>query len=325
MTTLAIIGAGIAGRSVLWALAKQKKNYSRIVLFDGENFLNKCSLHSTATVALRGITKGHSDLGDTLVESFERFQKHVLEDGPEGVFPIRQFSAVSSTDEKFKNRFPESKLSNGFLDFKLKKEMLLNDEESYLIDPTIYLDWLLKSAKIQYEFKSTLVKHTQNVDGKILITDTDNFEEAFDKVIYTTGAYQKSFNPDLKTKVVQGSFFSLPVDLGDESFSLTLDGANFVYQAHKKTVLIGSTSLECTHSLPPEKDLLEIYKKLEESLALKLPEIDFSLVKVGLREKAPKRSPYLIKKDQEYFLGGYYKNGFSLALYMAERLITSSL
>src|SRR5690606_31118365 len=105
---------------------------SRIVIFDAQNFLNKCSLHSTATVALRGITKGHSDLGDTLVESFENFKSHFLNDSPEGVFPIRQFSAVSIDDEKFKNRFPESKLSNGFLDFKFKKEILLNDEESFL-------------------------------------------------------------------------------------------------------------------------------------------------------------------------------------------------
>lgn len=322
MTTLAIIGAGIAGRSVLWALAKQSKNFSRIVIFDAQNFLEKCSLNSTATVALRGITKGHSNLGDTLVESFENFKAHFLSDSPEGVFPIRQFSAVSIEDEKFKNRFPESKLSNGFLDFKFKKEILLNDEESFLIDPSVYLDWLLKSAKIQYEFKNTLVKQTQNVDGKILITDTENNEENFDKVIYTTGAYQKSFNPDLKTKVVQGSFFSLPWDFGDESFSLTLDGANFVYQAHKKTVLIGSTSLECSHSLAPEDELLEIYRTLEKVLAFKLPEVDFSLVRVGLREKAPKRSPYLIQRDQEFFLGGYYKNGFSLGLYMAQKLVS---
>ena len=90
MTTLAIIGGGITGRTLAFTLAKEKKNYSRILIFQSECFARACSWNSTAIVAPRGVTVGHSDLGDIISNAFHQFKRHVLEDAPLGVYPIMQ-------------------------------------------------------------------------------------------------------------------------------------------------------------------------------------------------------------------------------------------
>jgi hypothetical protein len=81
-----------------------------------------------------------------------------------------------------------------------------------------------------------------------------------------------------------------------------------------KRLLVGSTSHETANLLAPQKELHEIFERFREIMDLKLPELSTGEIKVGLREKAQKRSPYMIKEGHIYFLGGFYKNGFSLAL-----------
>ncbi len=84
MTTIAIIGGGIAARSLLYVMAK-KNIREKVLVFYSDSFAFPCSLHSTAIVAPRGVSTGHSALGDNLYEGFVRFSRHVEEDFPRGV------------------------------------------------------------------------------------------------------------------------------------------------------------------------------------------------------------------------------------------------
>lgn len=326
MTTLAIIGSGLAGRSLIYALAKEQKQFEKITVFSSDKVTIPCTLNSTAVASLRGTTSGHSPLGDSLVEGFEILSEHVKLDCPRGVEEIIQYSAATEKLDQFKNRFKGAELSSDFL----KSPALMAREKAYVFDPQTYLDWLLEEAMSMeqgpLEMIDDLVVEVEEKE-RIHVKTLNGRNLAFDKVVFACGSYNRFWHrlaPETKLKTskpAQGSYFEFhSVDWSLPSFSLTLDGDNIVWNRPLKRLYVGSTTTDATHYLPPVQELKEIYQRLQGRTTLELPPMDSGLIRTGLREKAQKREPYLLRNNNIFFFGGLYKNAFTVSLKMARNL-----
>lgn len=326
MTTLAIIGSGILGRSLIYTLAKEQKQFEKIVLFYSDTFAFPCTLHSTAIVAPRGVTAGHSALGDEILGGFQVFSEHVKLDQPAGVEVITQYTGATEKLDAFKQRYPAGKMMKDFL----QQETYVATEEAFLIDPKTYGDWLLNEALMMRKDHIEVIEDfvTEVSENERIHVKTQNgLNLAFDKIVFAGGNYNRFWRPmapesKLKTsKPVQGSYFEFNNQNWDrKSFSLTLDGDNFIWNKKLNRMLIGSTSTETNHLLSPESELEEVYERLSKKVSFALPQMGMGVVKVGLREKAQKREPYLVHEGHKFFVGGLYKNGFTLSLKMTRSL-----
>jgi glycine/D-amino acid oxidase-like deaminating enzyme len=314
MKTLAIIGGGVAGRSLLLTLSRAPKKYDHIYLFDAPEFFNPCSLNSTAIVASRGVSEGHSELGDRLVEGFGIFKAHIQRDAPLGVEKVSQLTGTKTKIEQMRSRYPEGVMEGDFF---------IAREEAFMIHPPTYLRWLLDEAmkEMKVEIHQDAVIE---VEGQRIRTQ-NGLELEAQQIVFCGGSSQslwKKLFPDsklMKTKIVQGAYFEYQgVDLG-ASFSKTLDGDNAIYSQEHQTLLIGSTSTESGIGLAPEKELYALEERLRAQVEIPLSK---AAIKVGLREKAPKREPYLLQEGPYFSMGGFYKNGFSLSLSYAQKLLT---
>ncbi len=324
MTTIAIIGGGIAARSLLYAMAK--KNISaKILVFYSDSFAFPCSYHSTAIVAPRGVSTGLSSLGDSLVEGFARFERHVETDRPEGVIVVPQYTGVVTKIEEFKKRYPDGMIAGTAGSVPLTEKFYLTEEKAYLIRPVDYLKWLMGEAEKSLDISLINSFVTQIKDGKISTVDGKEF--ITDKIIFCSGVqndlWQEMFPEKKTTKSAQGCYLEFTGVKGKESFSLTLEGDNLIFDAGKGTLLLGSTTRESRLELPPEKALLGVYENLSRRVGIELPAFSVTAIKTGLREKAPKREPYLLQHGNCFMLGGYYKNGYRVSLSMAEKLLSS--
>lgn len=326
MTTLAIIGSGILGRSLIYTLAKEQKQFEKIVLFFSDSFAFPCTLHSTAIVAPRGVTAGHSALGDEILEGFRVVSEHVKLDQPAGVEVITQYTGSTEKLDAFKQRYPANKLMKDFL----SNETLVATEEAFLIDPKTYGDWLLNEALIMKKDHIEVIEDfvtDVSENERIHVKTQNGLSLSFDKIVFAGGnnnRFWKPLSPDSKLKTskpVQGSYFEFNDQKWDrDSFSLTLDGDNLIWNKKLGRILVGSTSTETNHVLSPESELQNIYERLKNKVNLVLPQMGMGVVKVGLREKAQKREPYLINEGHKFFVGGLYKNGFTLSLKMTRSL-----
>lgn len=326
LTTIAIIGGGIASHSLLYAMAK--KNISaKILVFYSDSFAFPCSLHSTAIVAPRGVTTGHSPLGDSISSGFTRFQKHVKEDSPSGVTDIPQYTGAITKLESFVKRYPDGKKTRTVGPLKFRDEIYFAEEEGFLVSPAVYLEWLKTEAQrnLSIEFIPSFV--TEVKENSLSTVDGHKF--SFDEVFITAGVknllWQPLFEKETKTRAVQGSYLEFSSDFGPRSFSLTLEGDNLIYHHETNTLLVGSTTEESALELPPEKDLSAILERLKSRMENTLPEFSQGKIKVGLREKAQRREPYILKKESCHILGGLYKNGYTLSLLLSEKLISGYL
>lgn len=322
MTTIAIIGGGIAARSLLFVLAKRKIPH-KILVFYSYPFAFPCSLHSTAIVAPRGISTGHSPLGDVLVEGFDRFSRHVREDRPSGVIEVPQYTGALTKLEAFKKRYPDGKemLSPGPVT--LKEKTYIAEERAYLIRPRDYMDWLLSEARtLDLEIIPSFVT---DVSGHTIRTQDERTFTA-DEIVFTAGVsnplWFSLFGEKKAAKSVQGCYLEFSgIHLGATPFSLTLEGDNVIYDADRGTLLVGSTTNESFLELPAEKQLREIHARVSSRLVPALPHFDEGTMKTGLREKASRREAYILRNGHLSAIGGLYKNGYRLGLTLSERLL----
>lgn len=326
LTTLAIVGSGIVGRSLLYALALEKKSFKKVTLFHSDNFHPPCTFHSTAVVASRGVTRGHSALGDLLCDGLEEFMDHVRSSSPAGVTKARQLTGATKNLETFKKRYPSGKMTSEIF----REDTYVAEEKAFIIDPRTYTAWLFKEAQNFFrddlEILEDFVTEIEYSEEVVLKTQSKK-TYSFDKVIFAGGSgnrFWKEMFHDLRiknSKGVSGSYLEFNDVVWDlPSLSLTLNGDNLVWNNPQKRLLIGSTSHEANELLPRRSELEEIYARLEAALNLSLPVFSSGLIKTGSREKAKKREPYVACEKNVIFIGGLYKNGFILSLKMAKDL-----
>jgi hypothetical protein len=293
-------------------------------------FTLRLSLYSTAVVAERGVTQGHSELGDLLCEGFATFREHVLLDRPLGVEPFTQYTGATEKLEAFKLRYPNGKEIKSTSSFTLKETIYLAQEDAFLIDPRTYSDWLLQESKSMLKDKLHVIEdfviQLEKGERYHLKTQTSR-SLSFDKVVFTAGSYSrfwKELFPGSKlesSKPVQGSYLEFQnVEWTKGSFALTLNGLNLIWNLQARRLLIGATTLETALELAPKRKLKEIFTRVQTAIELPLPPFETGIVRVGLREKAQKREPYIVGDGGLFFLGGFYKNGYSLSLKMAKTL-----
>ena len=328
MTTLAIIGGGIAGRSLLYALSSHHFKYEEILFFDSPEFATPCAFNSTAIVAPRGVSAGHSPLGDLILEGFATFKQHCEFDRPAGVFPISQFTGAISKLDQFAKRYPLGSKVKNLGSIKLKEAVYFAEEEAFMIDPALYLPWLISEAE-----KKICIRPIRDFvigfDKEASTIMTQNKQKyAVDHVVFATGSMSKhwrnlSAHPKLNSsKAIQGSYLEFShIHWELPTFSITLEGCNLIYRKHSAKVLIGSSTDDFPHELAPVHELRKIYHLLANTLELKLPEFHLGEIIVGHREKAQKREPYLFTEGNVSFMGGFYKNGYSLSLRQSRSLV----
>ncbi|HXH32255.1 MAG TPA: FAD-dependent oxidoreductase [Bacteriovoracaceae bacterium] len=324
MTTLAIIGGGITGRSLLYNLAKEKKRFTSIHVFNSDSFAPACSRSSTAVVAKRGVSAGHSQLGDLLAKGFEDFQAHVREAAPPGVSSLLQLSVATKKLEAFHARFPQAVQATEAAFLKLRQQASICLEEAFHINPPVYLEWLLRESErtLPIVLHEDLVMSTEESGERISIrTLNSRVPLIVDQVVFAGGvqnSFWKGLLPDpagVAAKTVPGSYYQFQnIELPCPSFSLTFDGENLIYSSELNRLLVGSTSNVSFCQLPPTEDLVGIYRRFQQRLELELPDLAAGVIKTGVREKARRREPYVVSAGRTFFIGGMYKNGFTLSL-----------
>lgn len=327
MTTLAIIGGGIAGHGLLYTLKKSGKKFDKILLFYSDSFASTCSLRSTAIVAPRGISAGVSPLGDLLHQSFLHFKQHVEDEKPAGVKKVTQYTGAVTKLEQFKKRYPEGEMKTEVGGINLFSPTYFALEEAFMIDPPVYLDWLGREAKLTLPVELINDFVVQIDPGEVHTLKTVNQASYFaDHIVFAGGAanrYWRELSMDKSwqsSRPVQGVYLEFPqIDLSLDSFSLTLEGQNLIYDKSLRRLLVGSTTEDGFLEVTQLTKLTEIYQSLQTRLQIQLPPFENATVKIGLREKASKREPFFKHHANLSLLGGFYKNGFSLGLYLGKQ------
>lgn len=329
LARLAIIGGGIVGKSLLFSLAKEKRQkYDSITLYESDALAPACTERSTAIVAARGVLPGLSTLGDNIHQGISFFGQHVKNDHPAGVYPIKQVSSALIKQDAFFRRYQSFTKNSQFQELNFSQELPLFVEDAYYVKPTEYCQWLFNEAqkkmnvKVCHDFVTSLDKegHIRTLGGESV---------QYDHVILAGGVKNHLWaglvdEPKLKkTKSVRGSFLLFQnVSLFNASYSLSIDDLNFIYRKETQELLIGSTSQESRlYGFDEKKDLTKIYDYFKELLLIKLPDISQAQIQIGMREKAPKREPYSGIDGRISYLGGLYKNGFTLGLKMATDVV----
>ena len=169
---------------------------------------------------MRGITPGHSDLGDLLVAAFKTFSEHINLDRPQGVFPITQYSGATSKLDQFQKRYPDGSEGKAFPAFVLKNPIYMATEPGFLIDTQMYLQWLMdQTAGLPLFIKNEFVTAVNENETGVEIKTQSGDITTFDKVIFAGGIYNRFWNPKKAGKPVHGSYLEFSnINLGAESF-----------------------------------------------------------------------------------------------------------
>ena len=123
---------------------------------------------------------------------------------------------------------------------------------------------------------------------------------------------------------VLGSYLSFSVTFNKESFSVSSKGYNLVYQAHKKRLLLGSTTEAKSFNRSPNFfELKNIFNHFIDLLPELKGRIQFeeAVIESGVRAKAKDRR-MIVKKinhhPEIWNFNGFYKNGWSLPFLAAK-------
>lgn len=336
---LVIVGNGIAAQTFLWSLgkknrsdAKKSQTFSVAHIFS-EKRAPACSLRSTASVSLNGIEEDVSPLGDDLRESFFLFENLYRQYSPPGIIPVKQTFICSNESDKAKlvRRFKSlisinnNKFNQVYSGFELN---------SYLINTAVYGEWLQATAEVKTTAFELFVKGmTIDESGHYQLTLEDNQTVQGKKVLLAMGAHSKIFSSFIQSETLPlqedvntikaGSFLQRSIDLGDESFLLTIDNHQFNYRAEEKNLFIGSAMTIGAFEAPDVRTLKSIFEKCQSVLSFSIGNFNDYQMHTGLRHKGPRRkfiARRLHPDHQVWQVNGLYKNGYTLSLIAAQKL-----
>lgn len=330
-----VVGKGLAGHGIIEALNKKSYSSSIECLWLGPEMTSKkgkewmpCSLNTTSLVALQGIEKNVSPLGDLLYESFFSTKNFLKKERPEGVQETDRFHLALDPKDEAKMKERHGSLEN--LTFK-NKTFVGVSERAFLFEPTRFFSWW--NQKISDESRMSLERREDlvlSLDLEKKIVTTEKGIISFDKLILATGALGLDLvlkEDSTKGKKVVGHYFKKRIDsslFGEKSFVVTLNGHNLIYNHHEKTIILGGTN---QGSGPLAMELSELKKQRDSFLSL-FPEWECELrfkrefLFTGVRYKAPKRMPFWRTYNPNIGeINGFYKNGWSLCHHLPEKLI----
>lgn len=308
---LVIVGEGISGLYAAYLAFKRYPHWKIAIVADSSR-LPPCSYRSTAVVSQSGIHSGFSPLGDLLFNAFQAFCDHLVKDSPSGVYSGTRYHLSTDGCEAFINRWPNGKLRQISA---LKKEMYVETEGTFLVDPHEYLGWLKSQIDIQF-FNARV---TGIEPGRVV---SDHLDILCDRLFLGSGAYARSepIKMDIRpsdqnyldgSRVVPGKFALFQLcDWGDENFVLSHGHSNLIYRAWSREVLIGGTTNK-NESMDDDGELQKQMSFFRDVLTFELPKSIH--VDTGLRHKGMQRKPSLVElAPKTWALWGTYKNGWSL-------------
>ena len=313
-----IIGRGVAGAVILDYLVAAQIPLEGIAWIGPLDKESTCSFNSTALVAKQGVQKGLSELGDILSESFEITENFIKRENPHGVETAQRFHFYRDDIEREKliNRFGDCFEQSPF-------GLLGISEMVYLINPIEYLEYLSKknTSSLKYNEDAFVINVTRKEDYWLVKTGATEYKAK--QVIDCTGAYGQfihchSLRPP--AKIVSGHYIEWNNIHFEKSMVLTYGGHNLIYRSSDKTLLLSGTAVK-DGTMVPRSEILNIYEEMRDQFHNIVPKT-MGRVKIGAREKARKRLPYLREVNKGFFsIGGYYKNGYTFSHYIAHKLV----
>ncbi len=335
---LLVVGNGVAAQVFLWNLFEDRKRQDfSVAQVACEKLAPACTLRSSATVSLNGISEDVSPLGNEMREAYFLFEDFYKNHRPLGVQLVdRQVVATNENDEK--------KLIRRYKKInEVRSSLLASDKNyqgvvypSYLIGNDEYLNWLTIKNKENLDSFNYFIKNIIKKDNSYFELETSCKKKIkAKKILLACGAFAKiyhNFFRDLtgeekesKNEIKAGSYLERELDLGLDSFYLSLDSHNILYrkESSKRILQIGSHSVLGAYETPPLTELNIILKKCQMHVSFDLGEIKDYKIITGLRHKAPKRMIECresIVTPGIFHLNGLYKNGFSMSFLGAKRM-----
>lgn len=304
-----VVGNGVAAAGFLHAASTRGLVCDHLA--DSSN-APVCSQNSTAVAALRGTVKGHSPLGDLLVDGWEEAKNFYRRYSGAGVERATHTTAIF---EQEKNLARFAHVPPGLSPLGLKQEpKLLVQEEAWIIHPEEFL--------ASFTPQKQLIVAVDAAGPKPVVTLLGGERRTYDHVVLCTGhwlSWMKDQVPVPELKAVQGSFYQWSdVTLPGESFSLSVDDVNLVYHAAKKRLLLGATSVKHeTGDFADVSDLQARYQKLQGRLEHPLPRPELAEVRTGIRSVSRSRMPFALNPlPGIHLIGGLYKNGWVMAWHL---------
>lgn len=320
---LLVIGDGISARTFLNKLHQKKlTSHLKIIQVFQNELAPACSYDSTSFVSLHGIEEGVSELGDLLRSGYFAFKKD-FDDAKNVEGVVKGYHYVSGDLSLIEKRFGKEQIQE--LQIPQTKSLIGVKLDSYFVSPIPYLNGLLTYQNVITRYSDFVVEI--RLEDSLVITQRGQ-KIYYKKLLVCTGAYTKIFEkifPSHKSiehsKVAHGTYWSIPhIDMGETSFTLTLDKSNLIYRSLEKRILIGGTTQSTSMCTPDHTEILKMYQKFLDYV--ELPSFNLGKSFVGLRHKGQKRLPFYGEISQNiYGMFATYKNGISLPSFISEELI----
>jgi len=340
---LVVIGNGIAAQVFLWNLFLERKsqNFSVAVVSD-EKIAPSCTLRSSATISLNGISEDVSPLGDEMRKAYFLFLEFFNKYKPKGVVELnRHVIATNENDEKkLTRRYKQISKVESFL-FKDIRTYQGVVYPSFLICNQDYLNWFKAHNVPKYNEYHFFVKDIEvSPEGYYnLVFHSDSENEkgiSGKKILLATGAFSKIYHSffkeiigdekEVKNEIKAGAYLEREIDLNCPSFYISIDSCNVLYRnlETNKILQLGSSSVLGTYESANLSELQHILKKCQEHLNVHLGELSDFKITTGLRHKAPKRMLECLESPVSpgvFHINGLYKNGFSMSFLAAEKMM----
>ena len=280
-------------------------------------------------ISTNGARRNVTKLGDLLLDSYDFFEKkHAFDPG---VVKCQQFH-LCLPEDKFKNKFIRRfAFSGGSIEFDHFYDSMKGISDTcYIINGEAFLNGLWAKHQHQIEIHTGVVndlaiKDTikiKTISGEIFDThDLFLANGPFAKFIPTTFYHSTTLE---RHKSISGGVWSAPCQLGEQSFVVTVDMSNLVYNGSTQTIQIVGKSDE--NAIDPDvfmgiKSNYQLFAKIVKNM----PAYDKGTIYSSFRSKGRNRVPFY--KSEKFGnnrvtqLCGLYKNGYTNGPFLAYDLV----